>query len=101
MTVDRQIAGLSELPRRNGELVFAAPWESRAFGLAVRLTESGVLEWSSFHRRLAAEVAGGGAYYEQWLRALQAELLEAGVVGREELERRAAEFSSGLRDEVF
>ena len=24
----------TDLPRRNGELVFEAPWESRAFGLA-------------------------------------------------------------------
>ena len=32
-TMDEQVA----LPRKNGELVFEAPWEARAFGLAVAL----------------------------------------------------------------
>ena len=27
--------GVAALPRDNGELVFAAPWEGRAFALAV------------------------------------------------------------------
>ena len=34
--VDQRIADMSEqvaLPRKNGELVFVAPWEARAFGL--------------------------------------------------------------------
>ena len=29
-------------PRDNGELVFEAPWESRAFGVAVALHDAGV-----------------------------------------------------------
>ena len=42
MAVDRTIAsldGTEALPRKNGELVFQAPWEGRAFGLAVVLNE--------------------------------------------------------------
>jgi len=102
LSVDRRVAGLAELPRRNGELVFEAPWEGRAFGLAVTLSEGGLFAWDAFRERLVAEVADGrGTYYEQWLRALQAVLLEAGVVGRQELVRRVAEFSSGLREEAF
>ena len=27
--------GVAALPRKNGELVFEAPWQGRAFGLAV------------------------------------------------------------------
>ena len=32
------------LPRENGELVFQAPWEARAFGLAVALNEKDLYE---------------------------------------------------------
>ena len=38
--VDPRIANLDRsaaLPRKNGELVFQAPWEGRAFGMAVVL----------------------------------------------------------------
>ncbi len=47
MSVDNSVAyleGEAALPRKNGELVFAAPWEGRAFGLAVLLSEKGALE---------------------------------------------------------
>ena len=40
--VDPRIANLDSsaaLPRKNGELVFKAPWEGRAFGMAVVLNE--------------------------------------------------------------
>ena len=46
------------LPRSNGELMFAAPWEGRAFGIAVALNEGGAYEWGEFQRRLADEIAG-------------------------------------------
>jgi nitrile hydratase accessory protein len=67
-TMDEQTA----LPRQNGELVFAAPWEARAFGLAVALNEAGVYPWRDFSQGLAAETAASGqqeapASYERWL----------------------------------
>lgn len=31
------MSGAAALPRRNGELVFEAPWQGRAFGLALAL----------------------------------------------------------------
>ena len=40
--VDREVAsleGTAALPRRNGELVFEAPWQGRAFGMAVVLRQ--------------------------------------------------------------
>jgi len=51
--MDEQVA----LPRKNGELVFEAPWEARAFGLAVALNEAGVYPWRDFSQGLAAETA--------------------------------------------
>ena len=53
--IDNQISsmqGPEALPRKNGELVFEQPWESRAFGLAVGLSEAGVLPWPEFREAL-------------------------------------------------
>ena len=33
------MGGTAALPRKNGELVFEAPWESQAFGMAIALYE--------------------------------------------------------------
>ena len=43
-------------PRRNGELVFEAPWESRLFGLTMALHEAGAFSWDEFRSRLIAEI---------------------------------------------
>ena len=51
------IEGPAAPPRSNGELVFAAPWESRAFGLAMALHDGGLFEWEDFRQQLIAAVA--------------------------------------------
>ena len=105
MSVDRSIAyleGDAALPRKNGELVFAAPWEGRAFGLAVLLSEKGAYAWSDFRERLVGEIANGDdAYYESWLDALQSLLLARGVVTSDEVSQRADEYTRLERDPVF
>ncbi|HEY6875671.1 MAG TPA: nitrile hydratase accessory protein [Candidatus Dormibacteraeota bacterium] len=105
MSIDRSIAyldGDAALPRKNGELVFAAPWEGRAFGLAVVLNEKGEYAWDEFRRRLVDEIANGDhPYYESWLDALQSVLLARGLVTTDELAKRAAEYISLERDPVF
>ena len=50
-TADRWIAdmeGQAAMPRKNGEFVFEAPWEGRAFGMAVALKDQGHCEWGDF-----------------------------------------------------
>ena len=105
MNVDNRVAyldGEAALPRKNGELVFAAPWEGRAFGLAVLLSEKGAYAWDDFRTRLVQEIAEGDhPYYESWLDALQALLLARGVVSAEELSQRSAEYVKLERDPVF
>jgi nitrile hydratase accessory protein len=104
VSVLEQIRAEDTLPRRNGELVFAAPWESRAFGLAVALAEDGSCDWESFRSRLIAEIAAweaqhrtegesaaGWSYYERWLAALERLLVESRIVTRAELERAVAD----------
>ena len=43
-------------PRSNGELVFEAPWESRAFGARDRAAERRRCDWEEFRGRLIAEI---------------------------------------------
>jgi nitrile hydratase accessory protein len=96
--IDRTIADDSILPRRNGELVFDAPWESRAFGLAIALGEAGVVDWDEFRSLLVERIstwevahldAEGWSYYEGWHEALEVLLVERGFVAPEEIGRRA------------
>lgn len=99
MSVDPAIAGETTLPRRNGELVFDEPWESRAFGLAVALHRAGVVEWEEFRARLVDAIAAwertsGGpeewSYYARWHQALESLVVERGLVANDEIARRAA-----------
>jgi nitrile hydratase accessory protein len=89
-------------PRRNGELVFQAPWESRLFGLTLSLHRAGLFEWEEFRRLLIEEIGGwekrGGSqewsYYERWQAAfeklLAAKRLCAPAELRERIERLEA-----------
>jgi nitrile hydratase accessory protein len=103
MAIDRRVADLDGLPRKNGELVFEAPWQGRAFGLAVAMNEQGAYAWEEFRRRLAAEIGDAPErdYYASWMRALETLLLEQQLLDPSELERRKAEYLSMQRDEVF
>ena len=55
--------------------VFTAPWQARAFALAVALREGGHLSWPSFQRHVAERTAAdpdqSPDYYEHWLAALE------------------------------
>jgi nitrile hydratase accessory protein len=85
------ITGPDGPPRANGELVFEAPWESRAFGAAVALHEAGALDYERFRAALIEEIAASdGAYYERWAAALERVLVAGGVVSEDELDARAA-----------
>ena len=87
-------------PRSNGELVFAEPWESRAFGVAVALHDAKVVGFEAFRERLIDEIGAWEAshgsadasyrYYERWLTALERTLLAERVVDPDELEVASA-----------
>lgn len=105
MAVDRTIAnldGAAALPRKNGELLFQAPWQGRAFGLAVVLNEKGAYRWNAFRTRLVEQIAGGCPdYYENWLSALETLAIDHGLITGDEIHRRAAEYRTLERDPVF
>ena len=88
------MGGEAALPRKNGELVFEMPWESRAFGLAVSLSDAGVVEWPEFREALVTAIKeserdkDGRSYYQQWLSALEKVALEKGLVTEDSMDGR-------------
>jgi hypothetical protein len=64
-----------DLPRRNGELAFDAPWQSTVFALAAAVVDhafSGDRE--PFRQQLVMAIAAepGRPYWESWTAALEA-----------------------------
>jgi nitrile hydratase accessory protein len=86
------MTGAAALPRRNGELVFEAPWQGRAFGMALTVVERLGLPWVEFQRRLIDEIAAhpDAAYWDSWLAALERLVIDRSLVSGEELERTRA-----------
>jgi nitrile hydratase accessory protein len=87
------LAGAAVDPHRP----FSAPWEARAFAIALRLTEAGVCTWDEFRRHLISEIGKadkvhahgwvepGEGYYTHFLRALENLLREKGIVDEQAL----------------
>ncbi|WP_448333153.1 nitrile hydratase accessory protein [Streptomyces sp. DSM 41534] len=97
MTAPLDVAGPVAPPRSNGELVFAEPWESRAFGMAVGLYEAGAFTWARFQATLIARIAAWGSapppdepyrYYALWLAALEDVLVGLRAVSTDEVSAR-------------
>ena len=110
---DRDESPTSGLAALEGEETptFDAPWQARAFAIAVALSADGTYEWDTFQDRLAAEIerADGAAvpadreaseadYYHRWLAALERLLVSDGVLEPGALTERAREFAVGDRD---
>ncbi|PSP74771.1 nitrile hydratase accessory protein [Halobacteriales archaeon QS_3_64_16] len=106
------------------ERAFEAPWQARAFAIALATTEEGEHSWAAFQNRLAAEVEANdtdgevdrpnvdsrdrtgvaldagdreAAYYEQWLAALSELLIETETLSLEEIDARTRAFAEGER----
>src|SRR5882724_12301225 len=63
------------LPRRNGELAFDAPWQGTVFALAVAVIENAFGgDREPFRQQLIAAIAAqpGRPYWESWTAALEA-----------------------------
>jgi nitrile hydratase accessory protein len=92
------IDGPDAPPRSNGELVFAAPWESRIFGMTLALIERGVFGWPEFQRELVAAIRAWETaaapqaeyrYYERWQEALERLLARLELLPAADLDVRA------------
>jgi nitrile hydratase accessory protein len=90
MTIDPEITamdGAAAPPRRNGELVFEAPWQGRAFGMALAVVRGLGLPWRAFQEHLIAAIADApeAPYYDAWTTALERLVVERGVCTADEL----------------
>lgn len=82
-----------EVPRRNGELAFDAPWQARAFGLAAAVVQTRFDDdWEPFRTRLIAAIAAEEErpYWESWTVALEVLLVSADLVPVDDLDALAA-----------
>ena len=65
------------IPRDNDGVVFAAPWEAKAFALVVHLFQQGQFTWQEWVDVFSGEIAADRArvpatpYYELWLAAAE------------------------------
>ena len=72
----------TEVPRKNGELVFDAPWESRAFGVVAAYLDTTGNGWDHFRPHLIAAIAecsDDTPYYESWVHTLEDMLAADGI----------------------
>ena len=84
--------GAAALPRDNGDLVFAAPWEGRSLAMAVALVQRLGLDWEDFRTRLITAISDDPErpYYESWASALEDLVVAHEIADRSELDRRAS-----------
>ena len=106
--------GETALPRQSGELIFQDPWEGEAFAMAVALCEQGLYPWSDFRDQLIARIAvaeqkeqppeSSPTYYEHWLAAFEALVIEKEILTKEKIDARAtwlARAASGSASRSF
>ncbi len=100
-----RFSGQVAVPLQQGEPVFQAPWEARAFAMTLALFEQGQYSWKEFQEILIDEIESAAvpgaagldsspAHYEHWLRAFEQLLSKKGVIIEEQLEARASELSA-------
>ena len=82
------MSGAAAPPRRNGELVFEAPWQGRSFAMALAVVKAQGLEWKAFQERLIAAITAHpeAPYYDCWIAALEQLLLDHDVASADEID---------------
>ena len=93
-----ELAGIDAPPMVNGEVVFEAPWQSRAFGMARGLCARHHYEWDEFRRRLMEEIGTADPnaeyhYYDHFLAALIRLLDEKGICVKDDVRGREEIFA--------
>ncbi|MCU1608054.1 MAG: nitrile hydratase b-subunit [Modestobacter sp.] len=102
------LPGQPLLPREDGDIAFSAPWEIRAFALAVAAHRDGRFAWPEFQERLIGGISrwegtdpaerGNWSYYREWLEGLESLLVDRQLVDPAELDERTHEYLHGVRD---
>ena len=95
-SIEADLEGRVSPPRDNGEIVFAAPWERRAFGITIALCRSGACEWEAFRQALITRIGEDGErpYWRSWAAALEDVLAGEALLSGDELDGRQREFAA-------
>jgi nitrile hydratase accessory protein len=100
------LQALPQLPREEGEPVFAEPWQAQAFALTVKLSEQGHFTWKEWAAALANELTeaasrgepdDGSHYYDRWLAALEQLATVKGLVDSAALATRKEALADAYR----
>ncbi|HVJ43374.1 MAG TPA: nitrile hydratase accessory protein [Dongiaceae bacterium] len=82
------LQALPAIPQDESGPVFAEPWQAQAFAMTIALYERGLFTWPEWaaalsHAIKTAQLAGdrdlGDTYYQHWLTALEALIVEKGI----------------------
>lgn len=85
--------GFGPVRREENEPVFHAPWEQRVFACMLATTGQRLFNIDEFRHgieRMDPARYLAASYYERWLHSVETNLVEKGILSREELEQRAA-----------
>jgi nitrile hydratase subunit beta len=92
--------GMGPINPERDEPVFHSDWERRAFGVMMATFAGGHYNVDEFRHgieRMDPAEYLRSSYYEHWLHTIETNLVEKGVITREELERKWAELGEGAR----
>lgn len=89
--------GFGAIQREQNEPVFHAEWESRIYGIVTTIREEHDVYAPHGSRHYIENIPPAlylaSSYYERWMLALEAALLQKGLLNREELEAKTLLFS--------
>ena len=103
---DARFRELARALGRDEASVFSAPWEARAFAIALGLSEAGLFTWDEFRERLITEVgksdrirerdgtADEGEYYQHFVRALETIVTEKRIALPAEIAKKITEIEA-------
>ena len=94
MTMQLDVDGPAAPPRSNGELVFDAPWQARAFGLAAAVVQTRFDgDREPFRQRLIDAIADDPQrpYWDSWATALEGLVTDAGLLPAGAVDEQLAE----------
>ena len=89
--------GFGRVHRENGEPVFHQRWEGRVFGMLLTgggLPPTPIDVFRHRGERLDPLKYLDSSYYERWLAAMEAALIEAGTLSRKEIEAKVEQFTA-------
>ena len=98
-----KLEGSAAPPIANGEIIFDAPWQSRVFGMAQALCQSGHYHWDEFRAYLIEDIRHWEQqhsvepldypYFDLFLESLTRLLNDKSILAQSDIQARSQAFS--------